>query len=269
MWKIDRMITRNPSFPWIPPNGVWVLDIIHLIEVAIPVSSVIIVTHHNIRVARLLSLLNLANQLLFPKCKDIWIATRAINNNPITIWSHTDRQSLLWITSSCMPEIKIAAETTSTLQLQSLSLAIFFISFQRLKYSVGTRADTFTATNACVSIDYPDMTVTQKINLTENLFGTCRDAIPTGNTIVWIDGNKWRCHTLLQFWENHNFLFAKFSKFDFRINVANKVLIGLIYVISKFLGRNTGRLCKKTCKISIVGKPQPICYFLYTIWSMK
>ena len=98
-----------------------------------------------------------------------------------------------------MPEIKIAAETTSTLQLQSLSLAIFFISFQRLKYSVGTRADTFTATNAGVSIDYPDMTVAQKINLTDNLFGTSRNAIPASYTIVRIDGNKWRCHTLLQF----------------------------------------------------------------------
>lgn len=43
------------------------------------------------------------------------------------------------------------------------------------------------------------------------------------------------------------------------------VLIGLINVIPEFIGRNTRRLSKKTGKISIVGKPQPICYFLNAI----
>ena len=201
MWKIDRMIIRNPIFPWIPPSGVCVLVIIHLTAVAMPVSSVSSVIHHNIRVAPLLSLLNLSNQLLISKCKNIWIATRPINNNPIIIWSHTDRLPLLWLTSSCTPEISTATVATSRLQLQNLSLVIFFILFQGSKHSVGTCTDTFIASYASVRIDYPDMTVAQKIYLPEHRFGACRNTFPAGYTIMWIDGNKWRCHTLLQLWE--------------------------------------------------------------------
>ena len=215
------MSIRNPSFPWIPPSGVCAGVKIHLTAAAIPVIRVIIVSHHNIRVAWLLRFLNLANQLLLPKCRHTCSPTSPINNNPISIWSHTDKWPLLWVTSSCMPDINIAADVTARLQLQSLSLAIFFILFQGSKHFVGTCANTFTTTNAGISIDYPDMTMTQKINLTENLFGTCRNAIPTSYTIVWIDGNKWRCHTLLQFWENHNFFICKVLKIWF-VNQCSK-----------------------------------------------
>ena len=215
MWKIDKMIIKNPSFPWIPPSGVWVLVKIHLTEVAIPVISVNIVTHHNIRVARLLRLLNLANQLLLPKCKYRWITTSPINNDPIIMWIHTDRSPLLWITSSCNPEINIEAEATSRPQLHSLSLAIFFILFQGYKYSVGAHSDTFTATNASISINYTYVLVKRNGDFSKNVFRTSWNAIPTCNTFMGVDRYELGWIALLKFWEYHNrFLFAKFSKFD-------------------------------------------------------
>ena len=60
-----------------------------------------------------------------------------------------------------------------------------------------TCADTFIAPDTGVCIDYLDVTVAKKIDFPENLFGTRRDTFPACDTIVWIDGNKWRCHTLL------------------------------------------------------------------------
>ena len=201
MWKIERMIIRNPSFPWMPPSGVWVLVTIHLTAVAIPVISVIIVTHHKIRVARILRLLNLVSQLLLPKCKNIWVPTSPINNNPMITWIHTDRSPLLWVTSSWIPEINIAAEATSRLQLQSLILVIFFILFQGSKYSVGTCAGTFIASYASVGIDYTHVLVKRKRDFSENVFGAWGNTFPASDTIVWIDGNKWHCHMLIQFWE--------------------------------------------------------------------
>ena len=58
---------------------------------------------------------------------------------------------------------------------------------------------------------------------------------------------------------------AKFSKLDWQVNAINKVSIGLIDVISKFIGRNPDSVGKETGKISIVGKSEPISYFLNTI----
>ena len=113
------MSIRNPSFPWIPPSGEWVLITIHLTAVAIPVINVIIVINHNISVARLLRFLNLVHQLLLPKCKYRWIQTSVINNNPISIWIHTDKYPLLWATSSWIPESNTAAKAITRLQLQS------------------------------------------------------------------------------------------------------------------------------------------------------
>ena len=62
---------------------------------------------------------------------------------------------------------------------------------------MGTCADTFVAPDASVPVDYPDMTMAQKINFPENLFGACRNTFPASDAIVWIDGNKRRCHALL------------------------------------------------------------------------
>ena len=65
------------------------------------------------------------------------------------------------------------------------------------------------------------------------------------------------------------FLSAKFSKFYSRINATNKVSVGLTDAVSKFIGRNAGSFGKKTGEISIVGKAQPVCYFLNAVGSMK
>lgn len=201
MWKIERMSVINPSFPWIPPSGEWVLVSIHLTADAMPVISVIIVVHHKICVALLLSWLNFANQLLLPKCKNIWAQTSPIKNNPIIIWSHTEKLPVLCITSSCIPEINTATEATSRPQLQSFNLVISFMLFQGCKHSVGTCTDTFIAPYASVGIDYPHMLVKRERDFSEYLFRTSRNTLPACDTIVRIDGNKRCCHTLLQFWE--------------------------------------------------------------------
>ena len=70
--------------------------------------------------------------------------------------------------------------------------------FQGSKYVMRTSTNTFIASDTSVCIDYLNVTMTQKIDFPENLFGTCRNAFPASDTFVWIDGNKWRCHTLLQ-----------------------------------------------------------------------
>ena len=159
MWNIDMMSIRNPSFPWIPPSGEWVLITIHLTAVAIPVINVIIVIHHNISVARLLRFLNLVHQLLLPKCKYRWIQTSVINNNPISIWIHTDKYPLLWATSSWIPESNTVAKAITRLQLQSFNLVTFFILFQGRKHSVWACSDTFIASYASVGIDYANVLV--------------------------------------------------------------------------------------------------------------
>ena len=194
---MDKIIIRNPSFPWIPPSGEWALVTIHLTLVASPVISVIMVVHHIIRVVRLLIWLNLANQSLLPKCKNIWIPTSPINNKPIIMWSHTDKRLLQWINSSCIPEINTAPEAISRFQLQSVSLVIFFILFQGIKHSVWACSDTFIASYASVGIDYANVFVERQRNFSENVFGAGRNTFPASNTIVWIDGNIGRCHALL------------------------------------------------------------------------
>ena len=125
---IERAIIRKPSLPWTPPMGVWINVDIQWIMAIRPVVRVASDTHHKVRVAWLFCSLNFVNQLLFPKCSNTWQAVMHINSIPIMIWIHTDKSPLLWVASSCIPDISIAAVSARRLQLQIFSIAIFFIS---------------------------------------------------------------------------------------------------------------------------------------------
>ena len=70
--------------------------------------------------------------------------------------------------------------------------------FQRCKHPFGADADTLIASYAGIRIDYLHMSMPQEINLTKNILRTSLNTLPASNAIARIDGNKRRCHTLLQ-----------------------------------------------------------------------
>ena len=127
MCPVERAIIRKPAFPCSPPIGAWTKVAIQWNEAIIPVINVINDTHQRIRVTGLFDLWNLVNQLWWPKCRKIWYAAMQKNNIPTMMWIHTDVRPLLWVASSCMPDINITIVRNSSPRSHSLSLAIFFM----------------------------------------------------------------------------------------------------------------------------------------------
>lgn len=149
---IERIIIRNPNLPCTPPIEEWVNVVTQWIIATTPLTRVTSATHHRIRVTWLFCFLNLENRLLLPKCRYTWYAAIPINSTPIKIWIHTDGKPMLWVASSCIPDIRIAIVRARRHQLPIFNFVIFsFCSLlvSRFEYRHGTWVYSFLYFQPC------------------------------------------------------------------------------------------------------------------------